>query len=92
MEVGIYAFAKYSNNRICPESRNIMTISQDEYLQRLEVSRNKVKMLINYHLNAVANSLILNEEPVLPIPTRSGYLEYSKYPEKFGKLTFTKYK
>lgn len=74
-----------------PQSRYIMTLHQDEYHQQLEVSRNKVKMLINYHLNAITDALILNEEPVLPIPTRSGFLEYSKNPEKFGNLALVNF-
>ena len=66
-----------------------MTIPQDKYHQQLEASRNKVKMLINYYLNLVADSIILGEDPVLPIPTRSGYLEHQKNPEKFGTNQFT---
>ena len=61
-----------------------MTFNQDKYHQQLEISRNKVKMLINFHLNSVADSLILGEDPSLPIPSRSGFLEHHKNSEKFG--------
>lgn len=64
-----------------------MTINKDNYHQQLEASRNKVKMLINYHLNSIADTIILGEELILPIPTRSGILAYHKNPEKFGNTT-----
>lgn len=65
-----------------------MTINQDNYHQQLEVSRNKVKMLINYYINSIADAVILGEELILPIPTRSGFLAYHKNPEKFGNSKF----
>lgn len=61
-----------------------MTFNQDQYHHQLNISRNKVKMLINYHLTAVADSVIIGEDPILPISSRSGYLEHHKNSEKFG--------
>lgn len=45
-------------------------------------------MLISYHLDRLTDALLLGQEPVLPIPSKSGSLMYSKNPERFG--TFIK--
>lgn len=68
-----------------------MTVNQDKYHEKLQISRNKAKMLINYHLNLVTDSIIIGEDPILPIPSRSGFLEYHKNPEKFGNYTLLKF-
>ena len=63
-----------------------MTIDREEdsFKSDLNIKRAKLKMLLYLHLNAVVDAIILEEEPVLPIPFRSGYLEYSKNSDKFG--------
>jgi hypothetical protein len=61
-----------------------MTIERDKYHNELEISRNKVKMILNFHLNSIADAIILDKSLILPIPTRSGFLEYHKNREKFG--------
>lgn len=63
-----------------------MTINEELFKLNINVNRNKLKMLLAYHLDSVADALILNDEPVLPIPLRSGNLEYSKCTEKFSKM------
>lgn len=65
----------------------LMTIDGDEdevFRESLNVSRNKVDMLLRFTLDSVVDAIIKGNDPVLPIPTRSGSLEFSKSPEKFG--------
>lgn len=65
----------------------LMTIDGDEddvFRESLNVSRNKVEMLLRFALDSVVDAFIKGNDPVLPIPTRGGSLEFSKSPEKFG--------
>lgn len=67
----------------------IMTLAIiDDHIfkEKLLISRNKAKLLLNFFLNSAVNSILETENLSLPILTRSGNLEYSKDPEKFGKI------
>ena len=63
-----------------------MTVGDDNLFRtNLQLYRNRAKMLLFHHLNSVVDAIVLEEEPVLPVITRSGSLEYSKNQERFGK-------
>lgn len=64
-----------------------MTRSEDDYLNNLQISRNKLKLLLLHHLNTITDSFINGNDPMLPIPLRSGYVVHSKNPDKFGKYS-----
>lgn len=66
-----------------------MTIDSDvAFRESLNVSRNKVEMLLRFSLDSVVDAFIMGNDPVLHIPTRSGSLEFSKSPEKFGIISY----
>ena len=64
----------------------LTNIDDHIFKEKILISRNKAKLLLNFHLNAAVNSFLETENLSLPILTRSGNLEYYKDPEKFGKM------
>ena len=70
--------------------RTQMTINDDgdddnyEFREKLNVYRNKVEMLLRHALDSVVDAIISGNDPILPISTRRGSLEFSKCPDKFG--------
>lgn len=60
-----------------------MTKHDEEFRKYLQVSRNKVEMLLRYHLNCITDAIIVGREASIPFPTKCGYLDLSKNPEKF---------
>ena len=66
-----------------------MTIEDDyAFHESLKIYRNKAEMLLRYILNSVVDAIIEGNDPVLPIPTRTGSLDLSRSPHKFGKKYF----
>ena len=65
-----------------------MTIDDGRFHENLKISRNKVEMLLKYHLDSVADAIISRNDPVLPFPTRGGILDFSKNPQKFGIIIY----
>lgn len=83
----IYAIANYSKMiklLILPRLLFNMTQEEDSFKNTLEISRNKLKMLFSFHLDSIADSLILENEASIPCPLKHGCLEYTKNPNKFG--------
>ena len=58
-----------------------MTTDKDPFRDNLNISRNKIEMLLRYHLDAVVDAIISGNDPVLPIPVRGGTLDFSKNPK-----------